>query len=108
MTKKKKKNTGLGRGISALIPDFDTPESRSDFLMCSVDDISPNPYQPRTVFNQEELDRLKESIAAQGVLQPLLVRHCHCEMCRKSTLFERFYIDGSFPLIIICGVSVRA
>ncbi|MFH2058232.1 MAG: ParB/RepB/Spo0J family partition protein [Pseudomonadota bacterium] len=83
MTKNKKKNTGLGRGISALIPDFDTPESSPDFLMCPVEDIAPNRYQPRTVFSQEELDRLKQSIAQQGVLQPLLVRH----------------IDGSYELI---------
>lgn len=34
-----------------------------------------NRYQPRTQFNEEELERLKESIAQQGVLQPLLVRH---------------------------------
>jgi ParB family chromosome partitioning protein len=74
MMKKKKKNTGLGRGISALIPDFDTPETQSDFFMCPVTDISPNRYQPRTVFSREELDRLKESIAQQGILQPLLVR----------------------------------
>lgn len=71
---KKKKHTGLGRGISALIPDFEKPENASDFFMCSVDDIAPNRYQPRTVFNQEELDRLKESVAEQGILQPLLVR----------------------------------
>ncbi len=75
MKKKTRKNTGLGRGISALIPDFDTPESSPDFLMCPVDDIAPNRYQPRTVFSQEELDRLRESIAQQGVLQPLLVRN---------------------------------
>ncbi len=74
MMKKKKKNTGLGRGISALIPDFDTPETSPDFLMCPIDDITPNKYQPRTVFSQEELDRLKESISQQGILQPLLVR----------------------------------
>jgi len=75
MTKKKKKNTGLGRGISALIPDFDTPESSSDFLMCPIEGIQPNRYQPRTIFSREELDKLKESIEQQGVLQPLLVRH---------------------------------
>jgi ParB family chromosome partitioning protein len=71
----KKKNTGLGRGISALIPDFDNFESSPDFFMCLIEDITPNRFQPRTVFSQEELDRLKESIAEQGVLQPLLVRH---------------------------------
>lgn len=71
---KKKKHTGLGRGISALIPDFDKPATGSDFLMCPVGEITPNRYQPRTVFNQEELDRLRESVAQQGILQPLLVR----------------------------------
>jgi len=75
MTIKKKKNTGLGRGISALIPNFDMPESSPDFLMCPIDEITPNRYQPRTIFSQEELDRLKVSIEQQGILQPLLVRH---------------------------------
>ncbi len=77
MMTKKKKNTGLGRGISALIPDFDMSESKGgpDFFICSIEDIKPNRYQPRTVFNQEEMDLLKESIAQQGILQPLLVRH---------------------------------
>ena len=85
MMKKKKKNTGLGRGISALIPDLDLdkPEASSDFFFCAVGEISPNRYQPRTRFNEDELDRLKTSIAQQGVLQPLLVRN----------------IDGAYELI---------
>ncbi len=85
MMNKKKKNTGLGRGISALIPDLDmeTPEARADFFMCPVGKITPNRYQPRTVFKEEELIRLRDSIAQQGVLQPLLVRH----------------VDGGFELV---------
>jgi ParB family transcriptional regulator, chromosome partitioning protein len=77
MMNKKKKHTGLGRGISALIPDFDMDASgkHSGFFMCPVGEITPNRYQPRTVFNEEELIRLTDSIAQQGVLQPLLVRH---------------------------------
>ena len=77
MMKKKKKNTGLGRGISALIPDLDLekPEASSDFFFCAVGEIAPSRYQPRTRFSEEELDRLKTSIAQQGVLQPLLVRN---------------------------------
>lgn len=75
MIKKKKKNTGLGRGISALIPEVETVENNPDFFMCSIGDIKPNRYQPRTRFSQEELDRLKDSIMQQGILQPLLVRH---------------------------------
>ena len=75
MMKKTKKHTGLGRGISALIPDMGGSETGSDFFYCPVKDIIPNRYQPRTVFSQEKLDRLRDSIAEQGVLQPLLVRH---------------------------------
>jgi ParB family chromosome partitioning protein len=85
MMDKKKRKTGLGRGISALIPDFemDAQKDRGDFFMCPVENIVPNRYQPRIDFNEEELDRLKDSIRQQGVLQPLLVRH----------------IDGSYELI---------
>jgi ParB family chromosome partitioning protein len=77
MMDKKKKKTGLGRGIGALIPDFDmdAQKDRGDFFMCPVDTIAPNRYQPRTDFNEAELERLKDSIAEQGILQPLLVRH---------------------------------
>ncbi|MCP4718123.1 MAG: ParB/RepB/Spo0J family partition protein, partial [Desulfobacteraceae bacterium] len=75
MMKKKKKHTGLGRGISALIPDLNAPETGSDFFYCPIGEISPNRYQPRMVFSQEDLDRLRDSIAEQGVLQPLLVRN---------------------------------
>jgi ParB family transcriptional regulator, chromosome partitioning protein len=80
---KKKKNSGLGRGIAALIPDFETSDADSEFFMCPIGEIAPNRYQPRTSFSQEELDKLKESIAQQGVLQPLLIRN----------------IDGSYELI---------
>ena len=85
MMDKKKKKTGLGRGISALIPDFDmdAQKDRGTFFMCPVGEIAPNRYQPRTEFNEEEQERLRESIVQQGVLQPLLVRH----------------MDGSYELI---------
>lgn len=77
MMSKKSKKTGLGRGISALIPDFDmdVQKSSGDFFMCPVDEIARNRYQPRTDFNEEELARLRDSILQQGILQPLLVRH---------------------------------
>ncbi len=80
---RKKKNTGLGRGISALIPDFESPGGDDVFVMCPIDAILPNKYQPRTIFDPEELENLKNSIAEQGILQPLLVRN----------------LDGSYELI---------
>lgn len=75
MTTKPKRKTGLGRGISALIPDFDSlDDTTGTFFMCRIEEISPNRYQPRTSFSDEELNKLKESILEQGILQPLLVR----------------------------------
>ncbi len=70
------KKTGLGRGISSLIPDLDLEGGKdaSGFFMCPVDQIARNPYQPRIRFDQDELDKLAASIAEQGILQPLLVR----------------------------------
>ncbi len=73
--KKSQKKTGLGRGISALIPDFETLDEKSgNFFMCRIDQIVPNKYQPRTSFSETELEKLKESIVEQGILQPLLIR----------------------------------
>ena len=72
---KKKRNTGLGRGISALIPDLESMDDNpGDFFMCRIEDIIPNRFQPRTTFVEEDLEKLKDSIMEQGILQPLLVR----------------------------------
>ena len=88
------KRTGLGRGIGALIPtdnsaerpvDVFFPTSRASgnvlaavpgarLAQLSPDDIAPNAAQPRTVFVQEALDELVNSIRAVGVLQPIVVR----------------------------------
>ncbi len=70
-----KRKTGLGRGISSLIPDFNAPDEKSgSFFMCRIDDIVPNRYQPRRSFSEEELESLAISIKEQGILQPLLLR----------------------------------
>ncbi|MFO7751968.1 MAG: ParB/RepB/Spo0J family partition protein [Desulfobacteraceae bacterium] len=75
MKKQKQNRTGLGKGVSALIPDIENRGEYSDtFFMCPIKDIRPNRYQPRTEFTAEELESLKESINEQGVIQPLLVR----------------------------------
>ncbi len=71
----KRKNTGLGRGIEALIPDIDPVGNDSkEYFICDVRLISPNPFQPRMSFKQEELEELSQSIIEQGILQPIMVR----------------------------------
>lgn len=88
MKKEKQNRTGLGKGVSALIPDIENRGDFSDnFFMCPIGDIKPNRYQPRTEFTPEELENLKESISEQGVIQPLLVRSL--EDCYELIAGER-------------------
>jgi ParB family chromosome partitioning protein len=67
------KRGGLGRGLSALIPGA-AEEGPSGLLEVPVGAISPNPRQPRSVFDDESLDALALSIQEVGVLQPVVVR----------------------------------
>ena len=70
-----KRKSGLGKGLSALVGEAQTESGQqTDKTMVSLNDIVPNPNQPRTHFNETELRELSESIAKHGVLQPLLVR----------------------------------
>lgn len=63
----------LGRGLSALISD--SPATPSEQLLeLEIDLIEPNSLQPRTNFNEEQLDNLAQSIRSNGIIQPLLVR----------------------------------
>lgn len=93
---------GLGRGLSALIPDQDmeflTQVARGDIAVApprtrgkaaleeangdpavdvqwiEIAQVAPNPFQPRRTFNQQELEELADSVRTHGVLQPILVR----------------------------------
>lgn len=75
------KQSGLGKGLGDLFAstDRDDDESRalkdgSTFAEIPLDQIKPNPHQPRTVFDEDDLQELSESIAEFGVLQPVVVR----------------------------------
>ena len=93
----KEKRKPLGRGLNSLIGNLstdpvpaDTPAAvrtkaekpakpaetapLSSVQDISVDKIIPNPYQPRSTWNNEELAELTESIKANGVIQPILLR----------------------------------
>lgn len=68
--------SGLGRGLSALIPGAPVPEPPREertTLTVPVERIHPNPLQPRREFPAEELESLAASIRQHGVLQPLVV-----------------------------------
>lgn len=94
--KKKEKQKHLGRGLESLLgpitsvreayanrrsseqtKDANFPpdkELQNSLREISLDSISPNPYQARTVWDQQELEELSESIKANGVIQPIIVR----------------------------------
>ncbi len=63
---------GLGRGLGALLSS--TPTEADTLLEVPVEEIEPNPNQPRKVFNSGALDELAASIRVSGVIQPVIVR----------------------------------
>jgi len=64
----------LGRGLSALMGEEVLPVSEPVDLEIDIDLIEPNPQQPRTRFDDAELDELTRSIRENGVVQPIVVR----------------------------------
>lgn len=65
---------GLGKGLGALISGSLGKEDASSVREVRMDQIRPNPYQPRQVFDPVRLAELTESIRSHGVLQPVLIR----------------------------------
>ena len=68
---------GLGRGLGALLAEKQMEENDAQSIETyeiSVDGIETNPYQPRTSFDSDALNELKESIQVQGIIQPITVR----------------------------------
>ena len=66
---------GLGRGLGALIPS-ESPvisEETADVLEIHIDDIAPNPRQPRQQMDRDALKELADSIREHGILQPVMV-----------------------------------
>lgn len=79
--KKKALGKGLEQLFSSEVLDFDTFEDNimesakeSDIVQIKVNDIRPNPFQPRRSFDQEALDELATSIKNYGVFQPIIVK----------------------------------
>lgn len=67
------KRSGLGKGLSSLIPADVTTEG-AVYREIDVNDVVPNRYQPREHFDEETLTALTASVAEVGVIQPIVVR----------------------------------
>ena len=79
------KRRALGKGLeelfnnevinySAVEEQIVNETSKDDIVMLKLDELRPNPYQPRKVFNEESLKELAESIKEHGVFQPIIVK----------------------------------
>jgi ParB family chromosome partitioning protein len=73
------RRSGLGKGLSALIPGEVVGESDSALRVVPISHIRPNAYQPRSHFDEESMASLAASIKAVGLLQPVLVRELQDE-----------------------------
>lgn len=69
-----KKRKALGKGLSALIPDANRlDEGEGGLFQCPVEEIAPNPYQPRQELPDSELEEMVNSVREKGIITPLLV-----------------------------------
>lgn len=66
-------NRGLGKGLDSIFSE-NVEEEKSGLTMLRIQDIEPRKGQPRKVFDPEALSQLADSIAANGVIQPIVVR----------------------------------
>ena len=72
----KKLGKGLGRGLDAIFAteNVELTTDNDKIVEIPLEEIKKNPYQPRTYFNEEKLNELKESIEKNGLLQPIIVK----------------------------------
>jgi ParB family chromosome partitioning protein len=67
------KRPALGKGLSALIPDVPEP-TRASAVEADIDRLEPNDFQPRSYVDDARLQELAQSIRANGIIQPIVVR----------------------------------
>ena len=67
----------MGRGLDAIFATehIELVEDSDKVVDIPLEEIKKNPYQPRTVFNEEKLNELKDSIEKNGLLQPIVVKN---------------------------------
>lgn len=71
---KEPKKKGLGRGLEALFEESPQVQEAEEVEEISLNEIRPNPYQPRKTFDDKSLKELSESIKENGVFQPIIIR----------------------------------
>jgi ParB family chromosome partitioning protein len=84
------KRPALGRGLSALIPESagESQAGAQKPLEIDLERLTPNPQQPRSVFDEASLEELAQSIRRNGVIQPILARPARTRTGAGDVTFE--------------------
>ena len=103
----KNTNKGLGKGLGALLGDFnEEPLEKSAYQMLPIYIVDPNPDQPRQDFHEEEHQALADSIEVHGIIQPLTVRelpsgYYQISACERLWRAARLANLSEIPAVII-------
>ena len=94
----------LGKGLGALLPEKKTiawkvEQDEQAISMIALKQVLPNRYQPRVIFDEEELGRLAQSIKEHGVLQPIVVRR------KGDGMYELIAGERRLRAALIAGLS---
>jgi ParB family chromosome partitioning protein len=115
MNKPEHPRRALGKGMGALLPTrthtpapapvSHTPaEPHESSLQIAIDDIKPNPLQPRRIFQDDRLAELAQSIRANGIIQPLVVRRVdgHYQLVAGERRWRAAKLAGvsTFPVVV--------
>lgn len=93
------KKKGLGKGLDALLPDWQPIESSVEgFFMVDPREIHPNPYQPRKHIDSDALEDLAGSIREKGIIQPLI-------LCRTEDGYELIAGERRLRAALMAGLD---
>lgn len=88
------KKDPLGRGLSAILKDI---EEKGSTRLIAIDQIVPNPAQPRVRMNEKGIDELAASIGEKGLLQPIILK-------RKEKVYEIIAGERRYRAAILAGL----
>lgn len=70
-----RRKNSLGKGLGAILPDLiDDLSTKPSFIMCGIEELYPNRFQPRKDFNDKDQKQLVASVKKSGIIQPIVVR----------------------------------
>ena len=103
---------GLGRGLSSLIGEIKVETQKNQL---SISDLIPNKYQPRKIFDEDNLNDLTNSIKERGILQPIIVRKSNDDRAKFEIIAgERRWLAAqraglhSVPVVITVADDLKS